>query len=621
MFRYLALSFPLERPEARENAQRLIQRHTAHCPGWSSVLIAPGLYVACTGVRPGSSEPYLLDSGQGVVLGKLFERTPEGPSQAAPLLLPEAPSRAILQSQGRQLIEGYWGRYVAFLLEPGTATLRVLRDPSGALPCLMLRYGGATLFFSSMEEVQHLALPPFEVSWEMLAASVCLRRGHTHGTALQGVLQVLGGECVTVRGERITRSFLWNPVEIASASPIEDPQEAARVVRATVRDAVHAWACSYEGILLSVSGGLDSSIVLACLRDAPLKGPLTCLHHYPVGADADERAFARRVAAYAHRPLIERPRDPSLSLEPLLKIHRSHQPILYLYYLEHSRQDAALAAQHGAAALFNGWGGDQLFFQHHARWAAADHARRHGLRPALWTIALDCARMDRISVWDVLREVFLQYVPGHASGLHEDVGLYRPLLTAEVVAELGRSTAYLHPLLRDLRGMAPGKRCHIEELCGGPLEYYDPLGSEEDPEPVAPLCSQPVLEACLKIPTDVLTEGGWPRAVARRAFQHDLPRQIIDRLYKGAIEDHVYRIFRHNITFVRELLLSGGLVRQRIVDRKKLEQVLSGSAHTHPTSRVELFEYLGIELWLRAWQQGSTYSPHTVKEQTALPLC
>jgi asparagine synthase (glutamine-hydrolysing) len=608
VFRYLTLAFSEENPLARETARRLIARHTAHHVGWSEVLMGQGLYVACGGMRVGSSEPYLLDEGRGVVLGKLFEREEPVPgagcSRAAPVLLDEAPSRAILASDGRHLIEHYWGRYVAFLLEPATSTLRVLRDPSAGLPCLMLTFGGVTLFFSSMEEVRHLGLPAFEVSWEFLTASVCLKRQHTHGTALRGVLQVLGGECVAVRGDRVSRSLYWDPVEIARSAPIEDPAEATRVLRACVRNVVHAWATSYEGILLSLSGGLDSSILFACLKDAPLKGALTSVHHYPLGPDTDERDFARRVVKSSAFPLIERARDSQVSLEPLRQLPRSHQPGYYLYALEHSRLDVQLAALRNAAAVFTGWGGDQLFFQDHAIWAAVDHVRRCGLGPRLWQIVLDCARMDRISVWEVLREAFLQYEPGRSRRIWNELHAHRALIRPEVLAQARDSTAYLHPLLRNPHGIPPGKLWHIQQLLSGPFEHGDPLSSEEDPDFLAPLYSQPVLEVCLAIPTDVLTLGGWPRAIARHAFKGDLPPEIINRWYKGGVEDHVYRILRHNITFVRELLLDGALVREGIVDRERLERALCGGANRLQTGRVELFEYLGIEAWLRAWLES-----------------
>ena len=83
-----------------------------------------------------------------MVLGKLFERLGNSPSTAVPLSLGEARTRAITESRGRHLVDGYWGRYVAFLYDGVAKTTRVLRDPSGGLPCLTIRFGGVRLYFS-----------------------------------------------------------------------------------------------------------------------------------------------------------------------------------------------------------------------------------------------------------------------------------------------------------------------------------------------------------------------------------------------------------------------------------------------------------------------------------------
>ena len=76
----------------------------------------------------------------------------------------------------------------------------------------------------------------------------------------------------------------------------------------------------------------------------------------------------------------------------------------------------------------------------------------------------------------------------------------RPLLAPEVIRDAKRSAGFLHPLLRQ------------------PFDFYDPLGQGNEAERISPLFSQPLMELCLRIPTYVLTEGGWDRAVARRAF-------------------------------------------------------------------------------------------------------
>ncbi len=604
MFGYLALVWHDRDPAAREQARGLIERCLADSPQWQTVTRARGLHVCCTGIRAGASEARPLHGGCGVILGQLFERLYNNQSSVAPPVLDAARTAALLSSRGRDLVDHYWGRYVAFLYDELDGATRVLRDPSGGLPCLTVRFAGVRLYFSAMRDVQHLGLGGFDVDWSYLAASVCLMRGHSSATALRAVSQILGGECVALREDHAQSEFYWDALQIAASGPIEDPGEAAHQLRDRVMDTTRAWASCYEAILLSLSGGLDSSIVYAALRDTPLKERLTCFHYYPTGSDMDERQFARSVARSGGSELLERPRDSTLSLAPLLGVEASHEPANYLYYLEHSRLDAALAAERGATAAFIGWGGDQLFYQERASFAAGDYLQRQGLRPHFFRIALDAAFMDRVSVWHVLHAAFAQQRRKYRWTLRAEVAKFRPLIRTEVLDDVYSRELHVHPLLSDARGTPSGKLWHAFQL-SSPWEFYDPLGSADDPERVAPLYSQPVIELCLRIPVDVLTLGGWDRAIARRAFRQELPREVANRREKGGIEWHVRGILEHNAGFVRELLLEGELVAAGIVDRQKLATALSGKASPLRASVGELLDFLGIEAWLRRWRNPS----------------
>ena len=601
MFRYLALVWHDDDTAARETARRLIDRHLSYSPGWQVALRKKGLFVGYAGVRVGSSEPHCLAEGGGVVLGKLFERPSNSASVAAPLDLDESRTRAILESHGRHLVDRYWGRYVAFLHDDVSRTSWVLRDPSAGLPCVTIRFGGVRLFFSAMKEVQHLGLGPFDVNWGYLAASICMMKGPTHATGLREVSQVLGGECMELRDDHARSTFYWDPLQIASSNIIENPLEATYAMRDCVMDAVRAWASCYSSITLSLSGGLDSSVLYSALRDTAAKSKLTCFHYYPVGSAIDERRFARLVARSGGSELLERPRDSTLSLRPLLNCEASHEPSNYLYYLENSRLDAEIAASHNATAAFTGWGGDQLFYQHHASLAAGDYLHYRRLGPQFLRIAFDSAQMDRVSVWHVLREAFAERVQQRRWSLREQVAEYMPLIRREVIDADYSSADYVHPLLNDRRDTPSGKLWHAFQVMS-PWEFYDPFGLEDDPERVSPLYSQPVLELCLRIPVHILTYGGWDRAIARRAFYDELPREVANRRNKGGIERHVREIFEHNIGFMRELLLDGALVQEGLVDRKKLALALSGKASKLRPGLAELLDFMGTEAWLRHWR-------------------
>ncbi|HEV7717234.1 MAG TPA: hypothetical protein VGO53_16670, partial [Steroidobacteraceae bacterium] len=115
MFRYVAFVWNDEEPAARTGAAALAERLRAVSPAWQLTLARKGLEVFCSDVRTGSSEPYELHGGGGVVLGKLFTRGGDDGSIAAPLAIGAPETAKILASEGRRLIDSYWGRYVAFL--------------------------------------------------------------------------------------------------------------------------------------------------------------------------------------------------------------------------------------------------------------------------------------------------------------------------------------------------------------------------------------------------------------------------------------------------------------------------------------------------------------------------
>jgi asparagine synthase (glutamine-hydrolysing) len=604
MFRYVALIWNTEAPEAISGARVLAERLSEGSAGWNSVLRCDGLVVFCKDIRPGLSEPHALHEGAGVVLGKLFVRGNDCVSTAAPRTFSEADTQAILDSGGRRLVDAYWGRYVAFLREGITHTTRVLRDPTGALPCFNTRVLGVDVYFSHMEEGERLAgRRAFTVNWKYVAAAVSQHLLQVHATGLNEVTQVLGGECVTHRRGDTTRQFYWNALAVAASDPIEDVRDATQLLRIRTRDCVQAWASGQPSIVHLLSGGLDSSIILACLRDSPTSSPrprLTCLNFHSAGSNTDERGYMRVAAAGVDCEVVERPRNSALSLEPLLRIQSSCIPENNFFYLDGGRVEAELAVEKGSGVLFSGYGGDQLFYQSRAMYGAAEYLTRHGLNGSLFGVALDAARVDRMSVWGVLRTAVLHGPLGRRWSPAQLVGDDRPLVQSRVIQDIKQDTSLLHPWFEAPRGVSSGKLWQAHQLLF-PVHFYHPLGSDTDPEPVAPLLSQPLMELVLRIPTWLLTLGGWDRALARRAFQRDVPRSIVTRRTKGGQEEHAKSILVRNLAFARDLLLQGALVRERILDRARVAEVLSGRPSKTAASNVELYGCLSIEAWLRQW--------------------
>ena len=603
MFRYVALIWDDQNPTAGSRARELSERVLAMDSRWRRVFSDMGVDVLCRDARLGASEPHLLHQGLGVVLGTLFERS-EGVSRRIGASIGEAESAAIVASGGRRLVERYWGRYVAILNEPASRTTWVLRDPTGALPCFVLSSQDVDIYASHMEEGARLASEPFTINWTFVAGVLCQSRLQSRATGLNEVSQVLGGECVVRRPEGSSRAFYWNSLELShSTAAVEDPAEAARLLRHVTRECVQAWASCFESIVHLLSGGLDSSIVLACLKDAPERPRITCLNFHSPGSNTDERDYARLAAEGMPCEIVERPRDSTLSLEPLARIPRSCIPMDYFFYLDGGRAERQVAGEHRASAVFSGVGGDQLFYQARARLAAEDYVRSHGVGRALFTVALDAARVDRMSVWTVLFGALRDGLLQRRWMQQQEMGARRTLIREAVIDDIRREPSLVHPWFHSPPRVPNGKLWHAFQLLF-PMDFYHPLAPDDGPEPVAPLFSQPLLELVMRIPTWLHALGGWDRAIARRAFQQDVPRQIITRRAKGGQEEHAKALLARNGSVVRDLLLDGALVKERILDAERVRDVLSGRPTRTATGNAELFACVSVEAWLRQWRAG-----------------
>jgi asparagine synthase (glutamine-hydrolysing) len=110
-----------------------------------------------------------------------------------------------------------------------------------------------------------------------------------------------------------------------------------------------------------------------------------------------------------------------------------------------------------------------------------------------------------------------------------------------------------------------------------------------------------VLELSLRTPLYVLRGQRCDRAVARSAFSGDIPPEISRRSSKAFGDNRMREMLTRNMDVFRDLLLDGHLVQEHVLDRARLAEVLSDDPTSIPTSMIELFSYLSVETFVRAW--------------------
>lgn len=604
MYRYIALSWNPKDPKGSEEAQRLTRLINANLPAWERVVDASGLSVFEATHVDGAYRAYLLKQNQGVVLGKLFVNgVKEGGSEGNSAVenFDDAESRRIVKSQGRLLVEKYWGYYVAFVRAEDGRSRYVLRDPTGGIQCHVTSSAGVDVFLSDIEDCAALDLPTFNINWNHVVAFLKQFRLVTRATGFREVTQLYAGECLAVEdgggSTRRSYSFYWHPADIYGKNRFESADEARRVLRSSVRYCVSEWASSYERVIHELSGGLDSSIVAACMSSADKRTEVLCFNFFTEMAEGDERSYARIAAERSGFELIETPmRISEHSLEGLFNRTRVSTPAMLGFLVKPELLLQRLLSERRAGAVFSGRGGDQLFQEARTELVAAEYAHVRGMRPELFRIANDTSHLTRKSIWSIWAAVFRYGFFGQTFDPYSP--FETPPLLAEDAHDMLHTSEYVHPWVTDAFALPSSKTSQVFSLVDCQRFFGRPCLNGEV---VLPLISQPIIESCLQIPTYVLAHRGTSRGLLREAFENDVPSRITGRRSKGGTTSYFVQLLAGNIAYLRELLLDGVLVREGILDRRELEKALSERELVRIGVLRPLTCAVMAETWLSTW--------------------
>ena len=612
MLRFLGMMWDDADPQQHDASQLIAARLQALSPSWQLKFTAPGMRVFCA---DGESQVQQLPDRAGIIIGSAFARSRDALSTEPDpqMQFDLQQTRAIVQSRGRWLIDNSWGNYVAFAHDRADGSNWVLKDPTGTLPCLRTEFRGVTIFFSRTADCVELNLLRFTVNERFLNAHLVTGSSLQNQSALNEISPVRRGECVqfeTIGGVwRSSRHSYWSPLQFPGADElIEDPDLAARAMRASIISATSTWTRLHPSMLLRLSGGLDSSIIAGCLKEAPNKSRFVAYTYFSPRGRSDERPWAKLAAQHAGCEHIEYPITPAeMDLRLALSMQASPEPSPLLAYLQRTTVEQPLAAQSGATAIFNGEGGDSGFCSDSVAYAVPDFIRNHGIAPGIFRLASQVALLTEKSSWSVLASALRRHMSSSDILMpRERILAASQLVSADVRQAFQSSESFFHPWFQGERGVPWDKVRRLGTLISSP-EYYN-VGARSDefaPEIISPLYAQPVIELLLRIPIYTHFNGGRDRGLARDAFTHEVPEPILRRLWKDRAPGFHEELLERHRLFLKETLLEGVLTRSGLLDRRMLEEALSSGPTKSLVYPGELFRHLDSELWARHWLADS----------------
>jgi asparagine synthase (glutamine-hydrolysing) len=532
-------------------------------------------------------------ANDGCVMGWHFHR--HGPARQVSCFT-ESEAASVAGSDGQALLSAFWGGYVAAI--SGADSVRILRDPSGNFPCYYSKGAGFTLFASDAALLVEAGVADLSIDCDEIGRQLYRAFVPAPATALGGINELLAGFALRLPGTGERQHPCWSPWDHVIDRSEDSEQIAERLFRVVAHN-VQAWASTCSRVLLSVSGGLDSSIIAACLAEGPAE--IVCLTMFTDDPSGDERPYARALCNHLGFQLIQRPYrlDDVDICEPLAA--NLPRPRDRTQAIAHERVHYAVASEIGADAFMTGNGGDNVFGYSQSAAPIADRYLSEGLGQGVAASLIDVCRQTGCSIFDALRQAWRLSRGSTRYRVRPNTLFLHP----DFVAGLGRKELGHHWLDAPPHAL-PGKAAHVATILRA-QPNLEPSGGTRYAV-LNPLMSQPVIEACLAIPSWEWRAGGRDRSLARRAFKNELPPIVLDRRVKGTPSLFAARLLDHFRTPIRERLLGGRLAAHGVIDASAVEQMLAGERPVPDLERVRILELVNAEAWIDHWAARSQTS-------------
>jgi asparagine synthase (glutamine-hydrolysing) len=533
---------------------------------------------------------HVLEAGEcGVVIGYLFKRTTGRRVTRLPREILQSPDAS---SFATRLTREYWGAYVALLVEG--PHLCVYPDASGLLPVYRWETAEGQACTSDPTLLHTCSVTKASVSWSDLASHLQRPDWRGQRTCLTGIEEVPAGHMTSSTKEGATAVAVWHATQFMPDRETRPFDELAVELRTTAQRVMQAWGSVSGRLLVSASGGVDSSLIAAALATTRLD--FACLTIATSDPSGDERVPVRILAKALSVETIEARYDPrmvDLTVPVSLGFAR---PSGKAFMQEVRRQAIEAAGRFGASAVFDGNGGDNLFCYLHSPAPILDRWRNEGLSRGTAATYLDMCRIAQTTLPGMARALAMRARRGaRPAAWMAD----RRLLASDV--PVCDAPAEIEDLALAVPFKHQGKVDHLALLLRT-QNFIHSASGPADPLQLSPLMSQPLVELCLSIPTWIWCQGGINRALARAAFSQELPAAIVRRVSKAGPDSAMRVIFAQNRALIRDMLLGGLLKANGLLDAVAIEQAIASDPNGEDPIIYRLLDFVEAEAWARSWQ-------------------
>jgi asparagine synthase (glutamine-hydrolysing) len=529
----------------------------------------------------------------------------------------------LYEKYGEEMLSRLNGIFAFAIWDKRKSQLFIARDQLGVKPLYYVADGGRFSFASEMKALLRCGLAERSLDPQAVLSHLGYLWSPGGSTLVSSVKKLEPGHAMIVWDGRIVRS--WRYYDLPFGQPLLNvsEDEAADLVAQKVDAAVRRQLLSDVPVGAFLSGGLDSSAVVACARRALPDTRIQCFTiSVRDGSVADEGfasdlPYAKSVAEHLGVDLHTVEVGPEM-VDRLADM---------IYYLDEPTADPAalnalfiseLARQHDITVLLSGSGGDDIFtgyrrhyaLQQERYWSWLPQPARRMLAAASGALPVSSPALRRVGK-------ALQYVDknpaerlaGYFMWLGPKAAL--ELLDPNFAATLS-PVSLTQPLLGTLDQLPHGvsglnQMLYLEckhFLADHNLNYTDKMGMAAGIEVRVPLLDLELVDLAARLPLDFKQRGREGKWIFKRAMERLLPRDVIYRPKTGFGVPLRAWLQTRLRPLVDDALSTESIRRRGIFNATAVEALRRADQERRVDATYPIFALVCMELWCRQYLDG-----------------
>lgn len=533
----------------------------------------------------------------------------------------------LYEEHGCKLLQYLNGVFAFAIYDEKQRSLFIARDGLGVKPLYLAETPSGVLFCSELKGMLASRAIDRTIDMQTVNAHLAYIWSPSPLTMFKGIRKLPPGTACLIENGRLVKQWQWYNLPYNGSRLSMSAAETATALAGHVEEAVRRQLVADVPVGAFLSGGLDSSAIVAMMRRLMPAAPIRC---YSIGFNDDEDVegcpadlpFAEKVARHLNVDL----KTIRVSSEELIEKLSE-----LIWFLDEPQADPApvnamfiarQAQADGIKVLLSGAGGDDIFTGYRRHLALKTESLWSWLPRPVRTLAgkLAARHTDIRNPW--CRRLVKVLSNAHLSPQNRLLAYYQwssNSVRQNLFSPEHRKEAFSEDVSAHLtRGLStiPDEKDPVNQMLfidsryflpDHNLNYTDKTCMRYGVEARVPLLDPDLVEFASRIPTSLKQTFTTGKAIFKKAMEPYLPHEVIYRP-KTAFGAPLRKWVREDLREIIGQMLSPGRIRARgIFSPEAVEQLIIDDQNGRIDGSYTVFSLLCIEIWCQLFVDGVPY--------------